>query len=859
MTPSGEQRQRQLATCARILDGLDDAVIATDEAYLVTLWNPAAERLYGWAGAEAMGRDVHEVAPSNPSARTLRHNHDRDARHGRVRTDLVAYRRDGSRMDVELTDVAMRDDGGTPIGHLGIHRDAHVRKRHEADQERLADILESIHDNFVAVDGLWRFGYVNNRALERIRLETGRPLEREDVVGTVAWEVFPELVGSPLHERLQQALEERRPVQLEAAFPRSGGWLEVRAYPLGDGLSIYARDIETRKRAEDELVRRAERQAAIATLGGEALEHDGLQALLERAGSLVADTLDVDYTKVAELLPGGRELLVRAGVGWREGVVGSEREPAGRGSQGGYTLLSREPVVAEDLPSERRFESKLAVRDHKAVSALTVVIGGAPRPFGVLGALSKTARSFSEDDVSFVQAVANVLATAAARDRWNTAVEEARETERRRIGHVLHDDALGDLADVLALAVEARAHAEEPLDDPLARLIPALKRVDEGIRGAIYDLGLRQHEDRPFGELLRGLVRLHRRLPFEGDVALELRSDSGAEVLGPSGSELLRILGEALTNARRHAAANTIQVRYLESEDGVHAEVSDDGVGFDTGTSLTAGRGLSRMRERSDRLGALLTIASERGSGTTVTVQLPCVPIGPAPESQPGVRVLLVLDHIAVREAIAVAFEDEPGFEVVGQAGSLREARELLVDVDVDVAVVDLGLPDGYGAELIKRLREGNPHAQTLVLSASLDRSQLARAVESGAAGALTKTAHLDEIVGAVRQLRDGATLLPLDEVVELLRFAGREREREHADRVAIARLTPREHDVLYALAEGLDSQAIAQRLHITPRTERNHVASILAKLGVHSQLQALVFALRYELVEVPPAGSTSP
>ena len=90
-----------------------------------------------------------------------------------------------------------------------------------------------------------------------------------------------------------------------------------------------------------------------------------------------------------------------------------------------------------------------------------------------------------------------------------------------------------------------------------------------------------------------------------------------------------------------------------------------------------------------------------------------------------------------------------------------------------------------------------------------------------------------------------------MDDVVDLLRFAGRRRERERADRLAIERLTAREHEVLQALADGLESQAIADRLHITIRTERNHVANILAKLGVHSQLQALVFALRYQLVEI--------
>ena len=152
---------------------------------------------------------------------------------------------------------------------------------------------------------------------------------------------------------------------------------------------------------------------------------------------------------------------------------------------------------------------------------------------------------------------------------------------------------------------------------------------------------------------------------------------------------------------------------------------------------------------------------------------------------------------------------------------------------------------------MIEDLRAANPEAQALVLSVSLDRAEKARAVQSGAAGVLHKTSHLDEVVGAVERLRAGETLIPLEEVVELLRFAGTKKDEEYGARRAIESLTPREIEVLQKLAGGLDSAGIAESLHISVRTQRNHVTSILAKLGVHSQLQALVFAVRHGAVKI--------
>jgi DNA-binding NarL/FixJ family response regulator/signal transduction histidine kinase len=509
--------------------------------------------------------------------------------------------------------------------------------------------------------------------------------------------------------------------------------------------------------------------------------------------------------------------------------------------------------MVEDLEAETRFEPSPMLRAHGMVSGMTVLIPGREEPYGTLGAHTGTRRTFSEEDANFLQAVANVLATAIEREKTETELGEVREAERSRIARDLHDKALQDLAYAMTQAQRVRAAPAGGGTADQSGLTAALKRVEQQLRGAIYDLRLEAEHDKPFSELLGSLIELHRTMAPDLDIRLDLPDGALEGPLKKAGRrETLRIVGEALTNARRHSGARNIRVSVSTSGGRLLTEVSDDGRGTDPSRepSPDGGMGIRGMRERARAVGGELKIQSEPAVGTKVIFEMALERERKRPEG--GVRILLVEDHAAVREAVAASFEREAGFEVVGQAGSLGAARRLLAEgIPVDVAVVDLGLPDGHGGDLIEDLRAANPEAQALVLSVSLDRAETARAVQSGAASVLQKTAHLDEVVEAVERLRAGETLMPLEEVVELLRFAGTKKDEEYEARQAIESLTPREIEVLQKLAGGLDSDGIAESLHISVRTQRNHVASILAKLGVHSQLQAVVFAVRHGAVKI--------
>jgi len=175
---------------------------------------------------------------------------------------------------------------------------------------------------------------------------------------------------------------------------------------------LVIREVTHPEQPDRELRVRARQQATIAKLSQRALSGLDLNTLMDEAVSTIAQTLEVEYCKVLELLPNGNVFLLKAGVGWSPGLVGYALVGANRNSQAGYNLISQEPVVVEDLPIDTRFSGPPLLYNHRVVSGVSVVIPGQEQPFGVLGAHTTSQRRFSEDEIHFLQAVANVLALA---------------------------------------------------------------------------------------------------------------------------------------------------------------------------------------------------------------------------------------------------------------------------------------------------------------------------------------------------------------------------------------------------------------------------------------------------------------
>jgi signal transduction histidine kinase/CheY-like chemotaxis protein len=182
---------------------------------------------------------------------------------------------------------------------------------------------------------------------------------------------------------------------------------------------------------EQELRTRAHQQETVALLGQMALAGGDSSALLKEAVHAIARVLAVEFCEVLELLPEEGRLIFRAGLSDIEHLIDRATVDAGTGSQAGYTLLSREPVIMADIDTEVRFSPHHLMHEHGIVSGMSVVIGGKERPFGVLNASTTRRRTFSKDDTHFLQSVANVLAAAIERKQAEEALRRQEQASRK--------------------------------------------------------------------------------------------------------------------------------------------------------------------------------------------------------------------------------------------------------------------------------------------------------------------------------------------------------------------------------------------------------------------------------------------
>jgi PAS domain S-box-containing protein len=258
---------------------------------------------------------------------------------------------------------------------------------------------------------------------------------------------------------------------------------------------------------EAQLHGRLRLQAAVIAFSQRALDNVGLSELMSEAAAAVARTLEVEYCGILELLPGGSELLLRAGTGWKDGLVGQARVGSGKHSQSGYTLLTGAPVIVEDMAAETRFAVPPLVREHGIVSGMSVPVRGRVGPLCCLCAHTCSRRSFTGDDVYFLQCIGSTLAAAVEHDQSETALRESEARYRSIVETAQEGICVIDARDVIAYVNQRMAELlGYPQDEMLGRSIldfvhpdaradalQSLQRRKQGIREQ-HDMRLRRKD-----------------------------------------------------------------------------------------------------------------------------------------------------------------------------------------------------------------------------------------------------------------------------------------------------------------------------------------------------------------------------
>jgi len=216
------------------------------------------------------------------------------------------------------------------------------------------------------------------------------------------------------------------------------------------------------------------------------------------------------------------------------------------------------------------------------------------------------------------------------------------------------------------------------------------------------------------------------------------------------------------------------------------------------------------------------------------------------------ITVAIIEDHQILVDSLGLMLRYEPDMEFLGAASSLSDGRILVENCTPDVLLLDVGLPDGNGLDMIPKVNTTSPDTHIIVLTSLSDEATLMRVVDSGISGFVSKDSQLSDLLETIRKAADGEIVMPTSLLMGLLMRLPRDKAAAYKDERGWERLTIREQEILELLAKGKSGNEIAEELHIAPLTVRTHIRNMMSKMGVHSRLEAVAFGLKNGIIDPP-------
>ncbi len=370
---------------------------------------------------------------------------------------------------------------------------------------------------------------------------------------------------------------------------------------------------------------RIRQQEILAELGVLALQGTQLEDLLNYTVRLTAEGLEAEFCKVLEYLPGQNEFLVRAGVGWDAGVVGSARVGADLESPAGFALRTGKPVISNHLENEERFRTPTLFKQHNIHRAMNVILQGDGVAFGVLEVDARSEGDFAENDISFIQGAANILGMAIERERRESRLNAAVARQKILLKEINHrvKNSLQIVSSMLTLQIGSDANTEIQ-----QRLMEASSRISAVAR--VHDRLYKSDEFEvvELGGYLRELCD-----DLNGAISgcsVEVAAADGIRVATDRAISLGLITSELITNAVKHAypeqANGKIHVRLARRDAGhIELSVSDDGVGMPRNIDAREAEslGMRIVRAFARQLNAEFSVCERKpGSGFLIVMPL---------------------------------------------------------------------------------------------------------------------------------------------------------------------------------------------------------------------------------------------